>query len=378
MTPRSRRRQSGQLLPIVAVGFVVLAAIAGLAIDASRDYLAKRNAQNAADFAALAAAKAMTLSGNLSVSISPNTAPVYAAHDFAANNGFTTNFNTACDNTSAGFTTSWFDIAGVPCAARLAGAACVPGQRGVLVCAGRHHHQHRGAVRQRAWREPRVRDGRGERSRNPSWVDSECAPAERAGALSATERMRTRLAAVLQGNVAGRAGAALMHRRDQQLSHLLDPSRHPAVPLRLRRHHLLAAAERVHPAVQRRHGHPGPDHVVRPVRRRDLRAQHGGGRGRLRGRGRLEGVLLEIWRRGIVPHPLHHHRPGHPQRGRRQPGRVLLAHLLVADRGHDRSLRLRLAGAQRPGRLRSVRDSPGALPDPARLLQLNSHQPRHL
>ena len=117
MTPRSRRRQSGQLLPIVAVGFVVLAAIAGLAIDASRDYLAKRNAQNAADFAALAAAKAMTLSGNLSVSISPNTAPVYAAHDFAANNGFTTNFNTACDNTSAGFTTSWFDIAGVPCGA---------------------------------------------------------------------------------------------------------------------------------------------------------------------------------------------------------------------------------------------------------------------
>src|SRR5947208_16089233 len=101
MTPRSRRRQSGQLLPIVAVGFVVLAAIAGLAIDASRDYLAKRNAQNAADFAALAAAKAMTLSGNLSVSISPNTAPVYAAHDFAANNGFTTNFNTACDNTSS-------------------------------------------------------------------------------------------------------------------------------------------------------------------------------------------------------------------------------------------------------------------------------------
>src|SRR5205814_10504973 len=62
-------------------------------------------------------AKAMTLSGNLSVSISPNTAPVYAAHDFAANNGFTTNFNTACDNTSTGFTTSWFDIAGVPCGA---------------------------------------------------------------------------------------------------------------------------------------------------------------------------------------------------------------------------------------------------------------------
>src|SRR5438874_2493062 len=116
MTDKSRRRQSGQLLPIAAVGFVVLAAVAGLAIDASRDYLAKRNAQNAADFAALASAKEMTLSGNLNKVVSPNTPPIYAAHDFAANNGFTTVFNTASDAASGGgFTTSWFDVGGMPC-----------------------------------------------------------------------------------------------------------------------------------------------------------------------------------------------------------------------------------------------------------------------
>jgi len=47
----SRKRQSGQMLPIAAAAFVVMCALAGLAIDASRDYLVKRNAQNAADFA---------------------------------------------------------------------------------------------------------------------------------------------------------------------------------------------------------------------------------------------------------------------------------------------------------------------------------------
>jgi hypothetical protein len=113
-----RRRQSGQIIPIAVVAFIVLAAIAGLAIDASHDYLIKRNAQNAADFSALAAAKAMTLSGNVSVAVSSGSAAVKAAHDFAANNGFSTLYSTACDNTAGGgFTTSWFDIAGVPCSA---------------------------------------------------------------------------------------------------------------------------------------------------------------------------------------------------------------------------------------------------------------------
>jgi Flp pilus assembly protein TadG len=119
MKSPSRRRQSGQILPIAAAGFLVLAAIAGLAIDASRDYLVKRDAQNAVDFAALAAAKEMTLSGNLSAALTSGSNPVVAAHDFAANNGFPTNYNTTCDSTIAGggFTTTWFDVGGLTCAA---------------------------------------------------------------------------------------------------------------------------------------------------------------------------------------------------------------------------------------------------------------------
>jgi Flp pilus assembly protein TadG len=113
-----RRSQAGQILPLAAVGFIMLAAIAGLAIDASRDYLIKRDAQNAADFAALAAAKEMTLSSSLSVPIIPNSAPVVAAHDFAANNGFSTLYGNGCDSTAGGgFTTTWFDVGGLPCSA---------------------------------------------------------------------------------------------------------------------------------------------------------------------------------------------------------------------------------------------------------------------
>jgi len=88
-----RRGQRGQLLPIAAIAFLVIAALAGLAIDASRDYLVKRDAQNAADFAVLAAAKQMTLSGNISSPPAANSATVRAAHDFAANNGFSTQWN---------------------------------------------------------------------------------------------------------------------------------------------------------------------------------------------------------------------------------------------------------------------------------------------
>lgn len=112
------RRQKGQVLPIAAIGFVVLCGIAGLAIDASRDYLAKRNAQNAADFATLAAAKQLTFQTSLSGPVSANSNPVKAAHDFAANNGFATNYNNACDSsTPTSFATIWFDVPGTPCAA---------------------------------------------------------------------------------------------------------------------------------------------------------------------------------------------------------------------------------------------------------------------
>ena len=64
-----RKRQSGQVLPIAAAAFVVMSALAGLAVDASRDYLVKRNAQNAADLSVIAAAKQMTIFGNLNAPV---------------------------------------------------------------------------------------------------------------------------------------------------------------------------------------------------------------------------------------------------------------------------------------------------------------------
>jgi hypothetical protein len=114
----SRKRQSGQMLPIAAAAFVVMCALAGLAIDASRDYLVKRNAQNAADFATLAAAKQMAMGTTLSIPIAPNSAAVHAAHDFADNNGFPTIFSNACDtSTPASFSATWFDVGGPSCGA---------------------------------------------------------------------------------------------------------------------------------------------------------------------------------------------------------------------------------------------------------------------
>jgi Flp pilus assembly protein TadG len=112
----SRKRQSGQLLPIAAAAFLVMCALSGLAIDASRDYLDKRNAQNAADFAVLAAAKQMSFGANLNVPIASGSGAVQAAHDYAGNNGFSTIYNNNCDSASGGgFTTSWFDVVGLPC-----------------------------------------------------------------------------------------------------------------------------------------------------------------------------------------------------------------------------------------------------------------------
>ncbi|HLQ14342.1 MAG TPA: pilus assembly protein TadG-related protein, partial [Candidatus Eisenbacteria bacterium] len=114
----SRKRQRGQVLPIAAAAMLVMCALAGLAIDTSRDYLVKRNAQNAADFAVLAASKQMTLSGNLNVPVASNSATEVAAHDYAASNGFSTIYSTACDtSTPTSLTATWFDVGGMPCGA---------------------------------------------------------------------------------------------------------------------------------------------------------------------------------------------------------------------------------------------------------------------
>jgi Putative Flp pilus-assembly TadE/G-like len=112
------RRQKGQVLPIAAAAFLVMCALAGIAIDASRDYLVKRNAQNAVDFSVLAAAKQMTMLPSLSSPLSSNSAPVRVVHDFAANNGFPTNYNNACEtSTPSFFSSTWFDVPGTPCGA---------------------------------------------------------------------------------------------------------------------------------------------------------------------------------------------------------------------------------------------------------------------
>jgi len=113
---RGIKRQSGQVLPIAAAAFLVMCALAGLAIDASRDYLVKRQAQDAADFAVLAASKQMTLSGTLTSPVASNSATVIAAHDYAASNGFNTIYSNGCDVPGpSSFSATWFDIGGVPC-----------------------------------------------------------------------------------------------------------------------------------------------------------------------------------------------------------------------------------------------------------------------
>jgi Flp pilus assembly protein TadG len=143
----SRRRQRGQILPIAAAAFLIMCALAGLAIDASRDYLTKRNAQNAADFATLAAAKQMTQQANLTNPLTPNSAAVHAAHDFAANNGFNTIYSNGCDVSSGtAFSATWFDSGGPPCSATTgfvnkvtinSPAVSLPGNPVPLACVGK-------------------------------------------------------------------------------------------------------------------------------------------------------------------------------------------------------------------------------------------------
>lgn len=112
----ARRSQRGQVLPIAAAAFLVMCALAGLAIDASRNYLTKRDAQNATDFAVLAAAKEMTYQSNLNSPIAPNSNALLAAHDFTTSNGFPTIYNNSCDQPSGtSFTTTWFDVPGLAC-----------------------------------------------------------------------------------------------------------------------------------------------------------------------------------------------------------------------------------------------------------------------
>ena len=89
----ARRSQAprGQVLVIVSLAFVVIIGMLGLAIDGGRGYWERRQAQNAADHAALAAAWASCHS----------LSPVTAGRQAATANGFTHNG-----------TSTWVDITG--------------------------------------------------------------------------------------------------------------------------------------------------------------------------------------------------------------------------------------------------------------------------
>ena len=251
----SRKRQGGQVLPIAAAAFLVMCALAGLAIDTSRDYLVKRQAQNAADFAVLAASKQMTLSGNLGSPISSNSNTVKAAHDYVANNGFSTIYSTGCDSSSSSsFTTTWFDVSGLPCGATagfnskvtvnsppvaLPGSPVphsLPGRRRVLLRPGGDHGPHRRALHVSARHPQRVRHRRRERPGGPSGLILRRTSAQRGDPLPAHERpgrLRQGDSTVLRRDQACLANAAVVHRRHQQLPDVLGETGHRAQDLRL-------------------------------------------------------------------------------------------------------------------------------------------------
>lgn len=116
---RGRAAQRGQAIVLAALFFVVLTGIAGLVMDGGHDYLVKRQAQAAADFAALGAGKQLALNNSfLTGAPKANDKSIIAAHDYAAANGFNTTYSNSCDvSTSSSFTTSWFDVSGLACSA---------------------------------------------------------------------------------------------------------------------------------------------------------------------------------------------------------------------------------------------------------------------
>jgi hypothetical protein len=90
-----RRREEGQVLPIVALTLVVLLGISAFAIDVGYAYYAKRQLQSAADAAALAGAQDLP---NASTAIS--TAASYAQANVPPNVSYSFTYDTSCTNTA--------------------------------------------------------------------------------------------------------------------------------------------------------------------------------------------------------------------------------------------------------------------------------------
>ena len=111
--------QRGQTLIIFALGFSALIAFAALAVDGSHRYLARLEAQSAADTAVLGAGRVLAGYGHpLSGPPVAGSPEVHAANDIVRTNGFDTIYTTACDTTTASlFRTTWFNNSPSGCAA---------------------------------------------------------------------------------------------------------------------------------------------------------------------------------------------------------------------------------------------------------------------
>ncbi len=108
----ARRRKSGQAMIILVICLLMVLGIAGLAADGGHIFLNKRQLQNAADAAALAAGQQLASSGVALAAppVTSNDAAPKSANGFARNNGFTTTLSTACDvSSTSSFTTTWVD-----------------------------------------------------------------------------------------------------------------------------------------------------------------------------------------------------------------------------------------------------------------------------
>ena len=81
--PGCRRRERGQVLVIFALGLVAIVAMVGLVLDGGDTFVRKRDQQNVADHAAMAAGYAYAMSNGSS------SAAATAAWNTASSNGYT-------------------------------------------------------------------------------------------------------------------------------------------------------------------------------------------------------------------------------------------------------------------------------------------------
>lgn len=100
---RRRGSQRGQVLPLVGMTILLLTAVAGATIDLGHEFVTKRQLQSAADSAALAGATTLQGTSPTIYTTTPawDDPLVYAAHDYAAANGFATVFPTRATGSSA-------------------------------------------------------------------------------------------------------------------------------------------------------------------------------------------------------------------------------------------------------------------------------------